>query len=90
MKITKEQIRELIKLVRNKYNRSVIIYDFFGIPKGNKNLPLYYSDTKKFCFPQSYYSKEDILGVKKLLEDEIKKNDWDVKVEVEDKYYIGG
>ena len=58
------EVKSLIKVVRDKCNKKVTVYDFFGYPKARKSIPLYYSDTKKYCFPDSYYSKEEVLNVK--------------------------
>ena len=66
----------LIKMVRNNCNKKVPVYDYWGNYKCMKSLPIYYSDTEKYCFPSQYFKKEEVLGVKKEIEKIIKKNNW--------------
>lgn len=82
------QLKEIIKLLRNsKYNTSIKIYDYFGNSKGYKSIPLWYSDTKKLCFPDKYYSQEEIDEVVKFLEDN---SNGKFKADVESDTYIAG
>ena len=82
------QLKAIIKLLRNsKYNKSVKIYDYFGDSKGHKSIPLWYSDTKKLCFPDKYYSQEKINEVVKFLEDN---SNGKFKADVESDTYIAG
>ena len=54
-------LRDLLKMLRNsKYNKRVEICDSFGDSKGYKSLPIYYSDTGKLCFPENYYTEEEV------------------------------
>lgn len=82
------QIKELVKILRgSRYCRKVEIYDCFGITKGYKYLPLYYSDTKKLCFPEKYYSEKEIEEIVKFLE--VNCNN-EFTFDVEKETYIGG
>lgn len=82
------QLKEIIKLLRNsKYSESIKIYDYFGNSKGYKSIPLWYSDTKKLCFPDKYYSQKEIDEVVKFLEDS---SNGKFKADVESDTYIAG
>ena len=82
-------LRDLLKMLRNsKYNKRAKIYDYFGDSKGYKSLPLYYSDTGKLCFPESYYDEEEVDEAIQFLNTN-GKGEFDAYIEEENAYIAG-
>lgn len=82
-------LRDLLKLLRNsEYNKRAKIYDYFGDSKGYKSLPLYYSDTGKLCFPESYYDEEEVDGAIEFLNAN-GKGEFEAYIEEENAYIAG-
>lgn len=56
------EIRDILR----KYRYSVPTYDFFGMPKGSKSVPIIYTNkgvtgtTIKACYPDMHFSKDQI------------------------------
>lgn len=82
-------LRDLLKLLRNsEYNKRAKIFDYFGDSKGYKSLPLYYSDTGKLCFPESYYDEEEVDGAIQFLNAN-GKGEFEAYIEEENAYIAG-
>ena len=82
-------LRDLLKMLRNsKYNKRTEVYDYFGDSKGYKSLPLYYSDTGKLCFPESYYTEKEVDEAIEFLNAN-GKGEFRAYIEEEDAYIAG-
>ena len=82
------QIRDLLKILRgSKYNKKIPVYDYLHGKQEYTSLPLYYSNTKKLCFPEKYYNEETIKEVVEFLE--VNCNN-EFTFDVENETYIGG
>ena len=82
-------LRDLLKMLRNsEYNKRAKIYDYFGNSKGYKSLPLYYSDTGKLCFPESYYDEEEVDGAIEFLNAN-GRGEFEAYIEEENAYIAG-
>ena len=84
-----EELKKLREYIRSLGSEHVPYYDYWGNCKGQKLLPIYYSDTLKFCYPGEYFSKEEVLNIVEKTKQYIKKNNYDVEVDYEDNYWIG-
>lgn len=84
------ELINLRKYIRSLGEHHVPYYDFLGRTKGQKLIPLYYGDTLKFCYPDLYFKKEEVLNIVKKTKQYIKQNNYDVDIDYEDNYWIGG
>ena len=84
-----------IKDILRTYQYSVPIYDAFGRSKGNKSLPLIYTNkgvtgvTIKACYPNKHYRDNDIKSISNELQ-ELTNNSSNVSFKVEDNSWIQG
>ena len=85
-----EELKKLREHIRSLGGKHIPVYDYFGNYKNQRLIPLYYGDTLKFCYPRSYFEKEEVLKIVEKTKQYIKKNNYDVDVDYEDNYWIGG
>lgn len=85
-----EELKNLREYIRSIESDRAFIYDYFGRCKGTKSLPLYYSDTLKFCYPECYFTQKQVLRVVEKTKQYIEEKNYDVSVDYSEKYWIGG
>ena len=80
------ELKEVREYVRSLGSNRVPYYDVWGNSKGSKLLPLYHSDSLKFCYPDEYFSKDQIDTIVEKVKNFINEKNYDVEVECEDNY----
>lgn len=90
VKYYSKELKEIREHIRSLGSAHAPYYDYWGDYKGSKLLPIYYSDTLKFCYPNQYFSKTQMEIIVEKVKKFIKKKNYDVEIDYEDNYWIGG
>ena len=80
---------KLIQFIRSKTpSKSVKICDADGSNVRTLTVPMWRSDECKLTYPEFFFKQSDIDQIVEMIRAYIADNDLDLKVEVQDDYYI--